>query len=244
MKSETESEILLQVNDLHAGYGGPQVIQGVSLRVNQGRITALLGANGAGKTTLLRAISGVIRSSGVMTLQSKSMTGQTPEQIARLGVAHVPEGRGTFGELTVEENLLVGAFANVGKRESKETMDRIFDWFPRLAERRRQQAGSLSGGEQQMLAIGRALMGKPQILLLDEPTFGLAPKVAMEVIQVVRKLQSEMRMGVLLVEQNLTLALKVADDGYVLANGRVAAAGAAVDLRDDMVVRAAYFGES
>ncbi len=244
MKSKLSTETLLQLKDVQAGYGGPQVIKGVSLSLKQGRITALLGANGAGKTTLLRAISGSIRGVGTITLQAKNIFGMAPERIARLGVAHVPEGRGTFGELTVEENLYVGAFARASREGSQETLERIYTWFPRLAERRRQQAGSLSGGEQQMLAIGRALMGKPQVLLLDEPTFGLAPKIAIEVIQVVRMLQSEMRMGVLLVEQNLTLALKVADDGYVLANGRVVASGPADEISGDLAVRAAYFGES
>jgi branched-chain amino acid transport system ATP-binding protein len=244
MTSNKAGTVLLSTQGLRAGYGPIEVISDVSITVKAGRITALLGANGAGKTSLIRALCGMVKAEGEIRLGEHSIQGLRPEQIARLGVAQVPEGRGTFADLTVEENLRVGGFARREAHGFDEALERVYGWLPRLKERRWQLAGSLSGGEQQMVAIGRALVAQPKVLLLDEPTFGLAPRIAMEVIQILRQLQLEAPMGILLAEQNMALALKVADDGYVLSNGRVLAAGTAGALRDDPVARAAYLGET
>lgn len=244
MKSNEAGTVLLRTQGLRAGYGPIEVISDVSISVRAGRITALLGANGAGKTSLIRALCGMVKAGGEIHLGERSIRGLRTEQIARLGVAQVPEGRGTFADLTVEENLRVGSFARREAAGFDEALERVYGWLPRLKERRWQLAGSLSGGEQQMVAIGRALVAQPKVLLLDEPTFGLAPRIAMEVIQILRNLQAESPMGILLAEQNMALALKVADDGYVLSNGRVLAAGTASALREDPVARAAYLGEA
>ncbi|WP_076998185.1 ABC transporter ATP-binding protein [Variovorax sp. KK3] len=240
--TEANSTPLLAVGGVTAGYGGPAVVRDVSIEINEGRITALLGANGAGKSTLMRAICGMVQSTGSIALGRKNIAGLRTEQIARLGVAHVPEGRGTFIDLSVEENLRVGCFARSDKGGAAEAMERIYGWLPRLAERRKQRAGSLSGGEQQMLAIGRALMAKPQVLLLDEPSFGLAPRVAAEIMRLLRRLQQEASMGILLVEQNIEIALALADDAYVLRTGAVAVSGPAAQLRDSAALRDAYLG--
>jgi branched-chain amino acid transport system ATP-binding protein len=244
MKLNEAGTVLLRTQGLRAGYGPIEVISDVSIAVKAGRITALLGANGAGKTSLIRALCGMVKVEGEIHLGERSIRGLRPEQIARRGVAQVPEGRGTFADLTVEENLRVGSFARREAAGFDEALERVYGWLPRLKERRWQLAGSLSGGEQQMVAIGRALVAQPKVLLLDEPTFGLAPRIAMEVIQILRNLQVESPMGILLAEQNMALALKVADDGYVLSNGRVLAAGAASTLREDPIARAAYLGEA
>jgi branched-chain amino acid transport system ATP-binding protein len=233
---------LLKVEGITAGYGGPAVVRDVSLSIKAGQITALLGANGAGKTTLMRAICGMVVATGSVMLDGHPITGMRTEHIARLGVAHVPEGRGTFIDLTVEENLRVGSFAQRSMKGAESTMERIYDWLPRLAERREQRAGSLSGGEQQMLAIGRALMAEPKVLLLDEPSFGLAPRITAEVMRLLRRLQSETRMGVLLVEQNTEIALGLADDAYVLRAGTVVASGPAEQLQGSTELHAAYLG--
>jgi len=235
-------DVVLDVQRVSAGYGGPAVVRDVSLTVKAGRITALLGTNGVGKTTLMRAVCGMVQATGSVTLGSTAISGLRTEHIARLGIAHVPEGRGTFIDLTVEENLRVGCFARRSMEGAADTMERIYGWLPRLAERRDQRAGSLSGGEQQMLAIGRALMADPKVLLLDEPSFGLAPRVAAEVMHLLRRLQSETRMGILLVEQNTEIALGLADDAYVLRAGAVVASGAAAQLRESADLQAAYLG--
>ncbi|MGQ2994531.1 ABC transporter ATP-binding protein [Variovorax sp.] len=240
--TEAPAPALLEVDRVTAGYGGPAVVRDVSLAIKEGRITALLGANGAGKTTLMRAICGMVRFTGSIVLGHELLSGQRTERIARLGIAHVPEGRGTFIDLSVEENLRVGCFARSTKEGAAEAMERIYGWLPRLAERRTQRAGSLSGGEQQMLAIGRALMAKPQVLLLDEPSFGLAPRVAAEIMRLLRRLQSETSMGILLVEQNIEIALGLADDAYVLRTGAVVASGPAAQLRGSHALRDAYLG--
>ncbi|MEJ8855144.1 ABC transporter ATP-binding protein [Variovorax robiniae] len=240
--TEVEPATLLTVDGVTAGYGGPAVARDVSLAIKEGRITALLGANGAGKTTLMRAICGMVKFTGSVMFGQEVLSGRRTEQIARLGVAHVPEGRGTFIDLSVEENLQVGCFARPSREGAAETLERIYGWLPRLAERRKQRAGSLSGGEQQMLAIGRALMAKPKVLLLDEPSFGLAPRVAAEVMRLLRRLQSETSMGILLVEQNIEIALALADDAYVLRTGAVVASGPASQLRGSDQLRDAYLG--
>ncbi|WP_310738504.1 ABC transporter ATP-binding protein [Piscinibacter sp. HJYY11] len=234
--------MLLKTTGLRAGYGPVPVLSNVSIEVHAGRITALLGANGAGKTTLFRALCGAIRWEGDIRVAGQGVRGLRPEQIARLGVGHVPEGRGTFADLTVEENLRVGGFARKDRSGLEGALERVYAWLPRLAERRKQAAGSLSGGEQQMVAIGRALIAQPTVLLLDEPTFGLAPRIAMEVINILRRLQAETPMAILLAEQNMALALKVADDGYVLGNGKVLASGHASELKESATVREAYLG--
>ena len=240
--TELKPSVLLDVERLTAGYGGPAVVRDVSLAIREGRITALLGANGAGKTTLMRAICGMVKFTGSVMFGQELLSGRRTEQIACLGVAHVPEGRGTFIDLSVEENLRVGCFARPTREGVREGMDRIYEWLPRLGERRRQRAGSLSGGEQQMLAIGRALMSKPKVLLLDEPSFGLAPRVAAEIMRLLRRLQSETSMGILLVEQNIEIALALADDAYVLRTGAVFASGPASQLRGSDKLRDAYLG--
>ena len=241
--SQSEPSALLAVRNLSAGYGGPRILHNVSIEVRPGQISALLGTNGAGKTTLLRAVCGVIKSQGEIRLDGRQIDGQRTEQIARAGVAHVPEGRGTFPDLTVEENLRVGGFARRGGDGSlRDAIDRVCAWLPRLALRRSQRAGSLSGGEQQMLAIGRALVANPRVLLLDEPSFGLAPRVTSEVMALLRNLQGENPLGILLVEQNASAALKLADHAYVLSGGRVVADGPASAMRDGAQLEAAYFG--
>ncbi|OUL99475.1 ABC transporter ATP-binding protein [Variovorax sp. JS1663] len=240
--TEADKAALLKVDRVTAGYGGPAVVRDVSIAIKEGQITALLGANGAGKTTLMRAICGMVRFTGSVVFGQDALSGRRTEQIARLGVSHVPEGRGTFIDLSVEENLRVGCFARPSKDGARETMECIYGWLPRLAERRKQRAGSLSGGEQQMLAIGRALMAKPKVLLLDEPSFGLAPRVAADIMRLLRRLQSETSMGILLVEQNIEIALGLADDAYVLRTGTVVASGPAAQLRGSDELHNAYLG--
>jgi branched-chain amino acid transport system ATP-binding protein len=225
---------------VEARYGQLRALHGVSLRVDEAEMVAVLGANGAGKTTTLRAVSGTVRRSGDIRLAGKSLRRRAPEAIARLGVAHVPEGRGTFAELTVWENLRLGAYARRGS--AAEDAERVFAFFPPLAERRRQQAGTLSGGEQQMLALGRALMARPRLLLLDEPSLGLAPLVVREIFDALRRLNEQEGLTVLVVEQNATLALGASQRAYVLEAGRVAVEGAADDLRRNEAVRRSYLG--
>lgn len=233
---------MLTVRGLTAGYSGPAVLHDVSLDLRPGCITALLGPNGAGKTTLMRAICGVIRSQGQIQLDGQALSGRRTERIACLGVAHVPEGRGTFPDLTVDENLRVGGFARTSRRDLRDAIDRVYAWLPRLAERREQRAGSLSGGEQQMLAIGRALVADPKVLLLDEPSFGLAPRVTAEVMSLLRRLQQETPLAILLVEQNAVAALKLADHAYVLSGGRITAGVPASELRGSPELQIAYLG--
>ena len=234
---------LLRVSDLTARYGSVQVLNGTSLEVMPGSIVALLGANGAGKTTVLRAICAMVRAEGRIELNGREMIGRSTAEVARAGVAHVPEGRGTFTDLSVEENLRVGGFARSGRAGLRRDLERIYQWLPRLAERRAQAAGSLSGGEQQMLAIGRALMAAPTLLLLDEPSFGLAPRMTDEVFRILREVRDRETLGMLLVEQNAARALQLADTAYLLRDGVVQSRGPAALLASDLAVADAYLGE-
>ncbi|SET86815.1 ABC transporter ATP-binding protein [Nonomuraea wenchangensis] len=232
----------LVVEGLVVGYGEARVLHGVDLSVAEGEICAILGPNGAGKTTLLRALSGMVRARGVIRLGGTALTGRPPDAVARLGVAHVPEGRGTFMPLTVEENLRLGAFVRRGGREVEDDLDRVCSWFPPLRDRLGQVAGSLSGGEQQMLALGRALMLRPKVLLLDEPSLGLAPLVTRELFRIVQAINQEERTTVVVVEQNAHLALGVARQAHVLETGRIVLSGTAERIRADEQVAQSYLG--
>jgi branched-chain amino acid transport system ATP-binding protein len=233
---------LLTVRDLQARYGETRVLRGVSFEVAEGGITTILGANGAGKTTTLRAVCGMVRTAGEITLAGRRIEGRATEDIVRLGVAHVPEGRGTFVQLTVEENLRLGAYARRDTGQLGTDVERVCRYFPVLAERRRQIAGTLSGGEQQMLAVARALMLKPRLLLLDEPSLGLAPLVVREIFRIVRTINREERVSVLLVEQNASLALGLADHAYLMETGSVVMSGPATELGQNDAIRRAYLG--
>ena len=232
---------LLELRGVEARYGPVQALHGVSLAVPEGQIAAVLGANGAGKTTTLRAISGTVRRSGEISLAGERLRGG-PEAAARAGVAHVPEGRGTFTELSVQDNLRLGAYTRSDRAGIKVDLDRMGEWFPWIAERRDQAAGTLSGGEQQMLALARALMGRPKLLLLDEPSLGLAPLIVAEIFRIVRELNERDGLTVLVVEQNARIALDVAHSATVLEVGRVAVQGSADELRADESVRRSYLG--
>jgi branched-chain amino acid transport system ATP-binding protein len=233
---------LLSVRDLEARYGDTRVLRGVSFEVAEGGITTILGANGAGKTTTLRAVCGMVRTAGAITLGGERIEGRATEDVVRLGVAHVPEGRGTFVQLTVEENLRLGAYARRDRRDLAADLARVCRYFPVLAERRTQVAGTLSGGEQQMLAVARALMLKPRLLLLDEPSLGLAPMVVREIFRIIRTINREERVSVLLVEQNASLALGLADHAYLMETGTVVMSGPAAELRENDAIRRAYLG--
>ena len=233
---------LLEVADLFAGYSAENVLRGVSFSVERGGITAVLGANGAGKTTLLRAVSGLLRRRGSISFDGQPIERIATEDIARLGVAHVPDGRGTFLDLTTEENLRIGAYTRKDRRAVAQDLERMFAYFPRLKERRHQQAGTLSGGEQQMLAVSRALMLRPRLLLLDEPSFGLAPLVVQDIFRIMRGINTDEGVSVLLVEQNAALALELADRAYVLETGQVVISGTAAEVRSNESVRRAYLG--
>ena len=232
---------LLSVRDLHASYGSIRVLHGVNLDVTLGGVTTVLGANGAGKTTLLRAICGMVSRQGQVTFDGKRIDGMSTPDIARAGIAHVPEGRGTFAPLTTEENLRLGAYTRKDNEVAKD-FELIYSYFPRLRERRSQQAGTLSGGEQQMLAIGRALMLRPKLLVLDEPSFGLAPLIVQEIFRIMRKINDEQQVSVLLVEQNANLALEFADSACVLETGNVVTTGTPEELSNNEDVRRAYLG--
>jgi branched-chain amino acid transport system ATP-binding protein len=235
---------LLSVRGLHARYStsAGAVIHGLDFDVAPGGITTLLGANGAGKTTTLRAVCGMVRTEGSISLAGQAIAGQATENIARLGVAHVPDGRGTFLHLSVQENLRLGAYTRRDKVGVAEDIERMCGYFPRLKERWQQQAGTLSGGEQQMLAVARALMMRPRLLLLDEPSFGLAPLVVAELFKIFARVNREGGVAMLLVEQNAALALKLAQQAYLLETGRVVMAGSAETLRNDASVRRSYLG--
>jgi branched-chain amino acid transport system ATP-binding protein len=232
---------LLELSDVHGGYGPVQVLTGIDLNVEEGKVVVVLGANGAGKTTTLRAISGMIPIKGTITFAGESIGGKSPEAVAKHGIAHVPQGRGTFVDLTVEENLRLGA-VNRKDKDVRADIERWYGMFPRLGERRDQAAGSMSGGEQQMLAITRALMSRPRLLLLDEPSLGLAPLVTREVFDRLGQLNREEGLTVLVVEQNANLALDIGHHGYVLETGRIVTEGPAESLKGDEGVRKAYLG--
>ena len=231
---------LLELDDVEARYGPVQALHGVSLTVGEGEVVAVLGANGAGKTTTLRAISGTVRRSGRVAFRGGPLRGG-PEAAAKAGIAHVPEGRGTFTELTVLENLRLGAYTR-RDREVRADVRRVEEYFPWIGERSDQRAGTLSGGEQQMLALARALMSRPTLLMLDEPSLGLAPMVVREIFRIVRELNERDGLAVLVVEQDARIALDVAARAYVLEVGRVAVAGTSAELRDNEAVRRSYLG--
>jgi branched-chain amino acid transport system ATP-binding protein len=234
---------MLSVRDVHAGYGAVRALQGVSLDVREGAVVALLGANGAGKTSTLRAVSGILRlSSGSVEFGGRRIDRLSPERIVQLGMAQVPEGRQVFTGLTVLENLRLGAFARKGNRAIRDDIERVFSYFPLLSERKHLQGGLLSGGEQQMLAIGRALMARPRLLLLDEPSLGLAPMVVENIFQVINKINQDEGLSVLLVEQNAEIALRMVDYGYVMETGHVVLEGDSQMLRSDSAVRRSYLG--
>ena len=233
---------LLAVRNLEARYGDTKVLRGVSFEVAEGGITTILGANGAGKTTTLRAVCGMGKTAGEISYDGRRIEGRATEDVVRLGVAHVPEGRGTFVQLTVEENLRLGAYARRDPRHLGADIDRVCGYFPVLAERRRQIAGTLSGGEQQMLAVARALMLRPRLLLLDEPSLGLAPLVVREIFRIIRTINRDERVSVLLVEQNASLALGLADHAYLMETGTMVMSGSAAELRQNDSIRRAYLG--
>ena len=233
---------LLDVRGLHASYGATHVLHGLDFAVEDGGITTILGANGAGKTTTLRAVCGMVKTRGEVQFAGTRIDGRATESIVRLGVAHVPDGRGTFVHLTVEENLRLGAYTRRDKAEVAQDFERMFGYFPRLKERWLQQAGTLSGGEQQMLAVSRALMLRPRLLLLDEPSFGLAPRIVQELFEIFRAINQQDRVSMLLVEQNAALALKLADQAYLLETGRVVISGTAEAIRSDEAIRRSYLG--
>jgi branched-chain amino acid transport system ATP-binding protein len=230
---------LLSLHNVEARYGAVKALHGVSLEVGDGELVAVLGANGAGKTTTLRAISGTVRSSGDVVFAGKKLS-RRPEVTARGGIAHVPEGRGTFSELSVWENLRLGAYAR--RANVKEEARRVYEFFPRLEDQHDQQAGTLSGGEQQMLALGRAMMARPKLLLLDEPSLGLAPIVVNQIFEALARMKRDDGMSVLVVEQNANLALEYAARAYLLEVGKVVVAGTSDELRANESVRKSYLG--
>jgi branched-chain amino acid transport system ATP-binding protein len=233
---------LLDVRGLHAQYGPTEVLHGLDFGVDEGGITTILGANGAGKTTTLRAVCGMVKTRGEVRFGGERIDGRATESIVRLGVAHVPDGRGTFVNLSVEENLRLGAYTRRDKAQVAADTERIYGYFPRLRERRRQQAGTLSGGEQQMLAVSRALMLRPKLLLLDEPSFGLAPLIVKELFDILADINRSEGMSMLLVEQNAAMALKVAQHAYLLETGRVVISGSAEEIRSNEAIRRSYLG--
>ena len=233
---------LLEVKNLSAFYGQSEALHGISFGIEAGGITTLLGANGAGKTTTLRAICNMVRTTGDVLLDGKRITGTATERIVRLGVAHVPEGRGTFTGLSVDENLRIAAYTRGSGAEVQRDRDMVLTYFPRLAERLEQQAGTLSGGEQQMLAISRALMLRPRLMLLDEPSFGLAPLIVQEIFRIMRLINVEAKVSMLLVEQNAALALNLATHAYVLETGSIVMSGDAATVRNDEQIRKSYLG--
>jgi branched-chain amino acid transport system ATP-binding protein len=233
---------LLEVDGLKAYYGQTQALHGVSFSLATGGITTLLGANGAGKSTTLRSICGMVRTDGSIRLDGKPIGGKATEDIVRLGVGHVPEGRGTFTGLSVDENLRVAAHVRKDRAAMQRDRDMVLEYFPILKARLAQQAGTLSGGEQQMLAISRALMLGPRLMLLDEPSFGLAPLIVQEIFRIMRRINTEAKVSMLLVEQNAALALDLADHAYVLETGRVVMSGKAADVKSDEAIRKSYLG--
>jgi branched-chain amino acid transport system ATP-binding protein len=233
---------LLEVKGLKAFYGQTQSLYDVGFEIESGGITTLLGANGAGKTTTLRAICNMVRTEGAIRFEGRDIRGMATEEVVRLRIGHVPEGRGTFTTLTVDENLRIAAYTRKDKAGVQADLERVFTYFPRLKERVQQQAGTLSGGEQQMLAIARALMLKPRLMLLDEPSFGLAPLIVVEIFRIMRRINEEEKVSMLLVEQNAALALDLADHAYVLETGRVVMSGPSSVVKNDENIRKSYLG--
>jgi branched-chain amino acid transport system ATP-binding protein len=233
---------LLELRNVEARYGPIKALHGVSLSLEDGQVVALLGANGAGKTTTLRAVSGLVRRGGAIVFENRSILRDSPESIARRGISHVPEGRGILEELSVIENLRMGAYVRVGRRGFKQETQRVLGYFPWMRARLEQQAGTLSGGEQQMLAVARALISRPRLLMLDEPSLGLAPTIVQELFRVVKELNAEEKLSVLVVEQNAEIALEVAHRAYVLEVGRVVVEGTADELRANDSIRRSYLG--
>jgi len=234
--------MMLNVKDLRAYYGQVQALHGLTFSLSQGSLTTLLGANGAGKTTTLRAICNMVRSTGAIEFEGAALSGRSTESIVRLGIAHVPQGRGTFTTLTVEENLQLGAISRRDKAGIVSDIERMYEHFPVLRERHAQQAGTLSGGEQQMLAVARALMLRPRLMLLDEPSFGLAPMVVEEMFAIFGTLNRRERMSMLIVEQNAALALALADHAYLIETGSLVMAGPASKIGGDENIRRSYLG--
>jgi branched-chain amino acid transport system ATP-binding protein len=233
---------LLEAANLEAQYGSTKVLHGLGFAVEAGGITAILGANGAGKTTTLRAVCGMVKTSGSVLFEGQRIDGKPTEEIVRLGIAHTPEGRGTFMDLTVQENLRLGAYVRSDRAAIAKDFERVFQYFPVLGQRQGQQAGTLSGGEQQMLAVARALMSRPRLLLLDEPSLGLAPILTREIFRIVRAINKDEGVSVLLVEQNAAMALELADHAYLLETGRVVMSGPSADLQRDDSIRRSYLG--
>jgi branched-chain amino acid transport system ATP-binding protein len=232
----------LEAVDLHAAYGQTRVLHGMSFGMEEGTITTLLGANGAGKTTTLRALCGMVRTEGEIRFGGQRIDGRATEDIVRLGIAHVPDGRGTFANLTTEENLRLGAYTRKDRDAVEADLERMYGYFPRLKERHAQQAGTLSGGEQQMLAVSRALMLRPKLMLLDEPSFGLAPLIVKELFGILRSVNEKERVSMLVVEQNAAMALELADHAYLIETGRIMLSGTSDDIRKDDAVRRSYLG--
>ena len=233
---------LLEASALHAAYGQTRVLHGISFSMEEGSITTLLGANGAGKTTTLRALCAMVKTQGEIRFAGARIDGRATEDIVRLGIAHVPDGRGTFVNLTTEENLRLGAYTRKDRVAVEADLERVYGYFPRLKERRAQQAGTLSGGEQQMLAVSRALMLKPRLMLLDEPSFGLAPLIVKELFGILRTVNQREKVSMLVVEQNAAMALDLADHAYLIETGRVVLSGASDDIMKDDAVRRSYLG--
>jgi branched-chain amino acid transport system ATP-binding protein len=233
---------LLEAVDLKAAYGQTNVLHGISFVVDEGQVTTLLGANGAGKTTTLRAICGMVRTQGEIRYAGEQIAGRATEDIVRRKIGHVPDGRGTFMELTVEENMRLGAYTRGRGREVMADFERMFGYFPRLKERYKQQAGTLSGGEQQMLAIARALVLRPRLLLLDEPSVGLAPLIVRDIFDILARILTDEQVSILVVEQNANLALQLANRAYLLETGRIVISGNAADIRNDEAIRRSYLG--
>lgn len=233
---------LLEVNNLVASYGPIRALHGISFSLEEGSVTTILGANGAGKTTTLRSICGMVSTEGAISFAGQDISSMPTEQIVRQGVAHVPEGRGTFTRVTTEENLRLGSYARKDRKAIEDDIEQVYSYFPRLKERRDQQAGTLSGGEQQMLAVGRALMLRPKLMLLDEPSFGLAPLIVEELFGILRRINEQQKVSMLLVEQNATLALDLANHAYLLETGRVVLSGTSKEIAADETVRKSYLG--
>ena len=230
------------MRNLHAAYGETRVLHGIDFAMQEGSITALLGANGAGKTTTLRALCQMVKTRGELSFAGARIDGRATEDIVRLGIAHVPDGRGTFTNFSTEENLRLGAYTRKDRAAVGADLERVYGYFPRLRERREQQAGTLSGGEQQMLAVSRALMLRPRLLLLDEPSFGLAPMLVRELFGILRTINEREKVSMLLVEQNAAMALELADRAYLIETGRVVLSGSADDIKGDDAVRRSYLG--